>query len=528
MRLFTNWRHRKILFLISLPSTPVFQSCAKDIERCIEQLKKQKVDVCESIDHVSLSSISRYEIVIVLAHRAEQEEALELADRTLSLDEFVSSLPADFSGVLDFSSCYAASAMSAIKERCPQCHILAPVQQTTLPLRLIMYPHIVELLNQDRKAQYIDIYEEVLREIVDIHFSIYAPSSVKREHPFIVQIYFHEAENDLIQMEARRVDPETGLVESNTLPIKLKKKDKICIRMSFISPQKECIRIEDGMDTKAAIWLGGKTKIVFCATAGSSFTESSFVTKLQIEVNSMPIGESYFTIKVAEKEEAAPTGIYVQAHDFEAERNAAKEQLRNKLLNNLLHLQEYLSHAPSGNARKSIENSIQVCTACIEVLERQRVSDINTIRKVFVSSTSDMKEYREILRKEIETCNMFPEMYEHWPQTDLTPKEECCRRVISSDVFYCILGAKYGYIEPTLGMSMTEFEYRTALEAGKRILVSIIDPLNETDEPHEKKLRQLELIDEIRNTRILKFFSDSISLAQNAARDLSRIETVQL
>lgn len=550
MSIFSNWRHRKILFLISLPRTAEFQLCAADVQQCIARLKPQNVDVCESINQASLLRITKYEVVIVMAHRDEENDTLVLSDKVLPINEFVEYLPSDFAGVLDFSSCYAATAMSRIKARCPQCHVLAPIRQTTLPLRLIMYPHVVELFNKNKQAQYIDVYQEVLRAVAEginekgntelpedtptsehavklgkQRSSVYAPSCVMKEMPFLIQLFFHKDEEGRIaDFEARQTDPLTGLIESSHLSVFLKKKDKISVRLSFVSPERNLIHIEDDIDTKTAIWFGEKTKMIFCAIVDKEFTAAMFVGKLMIEVNSMPIGECYFTIKVAEKESAAPADVEMRAHDYAAEKRAAKDLLRGKLAANLLRLQEQMALTQDENERKNLENSIRTCMSCVQVLDQQSKSDFNEIKKVFVSSTSDMKEYREIVRKEIEMCNMFPEMYENWSQTGASPKEECCRRVINSDLMYCILGSRYGYVEPTLGMSMTEFEYRTALESGKPILVYIIDPLNPTDEPHEKVVRQQNLIEEIRNTRILKFFSDGASLAQNTARDLSRIE----
>ena len=132
-----------------------------------------------------------------------------------------------------------------------------------------------------------------------------------------------------------------------------------------------------------------------------------------------------------------------------------------------------------------------------------------------------MKPYRDIVRQEIEVCGMYPEMYENWPQSAATPRDECCMRVIESDILLCILGSRYGFVDEEMDTSMTEIEYRTALGAGKTILVYIIEPLNKTDEPPHLAERQKKLIEEIRDTRILKFFSDEETLAKDTVRNLS-------
>lgn len=543
MKFFSNKQHRKILFLISLPQTPTFLPYKQDVDNCITKLRKQKVDVYESINDDLLSKANQYEIVIVVAHREEEIDALVLSDGIMMVDDFVSSLPSDFSGILDFSSCYSATAMGQIKERCPNCMVQTAVRQTTLPLRLIMYPHIVKLLNDNKKRNYRETYLEVLCAAAESvskessgnaaklgkqQSSIYAPSGVKKESPFLIQVFFHQSEeNDTIDDDAKRADSESGLKERLFIP-RLKKKDKVSVRLGFISPEKELITLEDGVDTKSIVWQGFKTKLSFCATVKEAFTGDSFIGKVMMEVNSVPIGECYFSIVVQDKDTVVPANVHLMPHDFISERNQAKEVLLKKLSSNLSNLQEEFNSTYDESEKNRLKDSIQICMSCIDLINHDIQSAENHVKKVFVSSTSDMKPYRDIVREGIIACNMYPEMYEDWPQSDATPKDECCRRVLSSDILFCILGSRYGYVEPTLGMSMTEIEYRTALEAGKTILVCIVDPLAETDEPDDITNRQLDLIEEIRSTRILKYFSDGDTLSKDAIRNLSRLNEISL
>ena len=134
-----------------------------------------------------------------------------------------------------------------------------------------------------------------------------------------------------------------------------------------------------------------------------------------------------------------------------------------------------------------------------------------------------MKAFRDVIKEVIISLQMLPVMYEYWPQSDMRPSSECCLKVLESDIFLCILGYRYGSIDKYLDISMTEIEYRTALAQKKPILVYIINPSNETDEPDEKSRRQKELIEEISENRIRKIFSDSNSLANQATRDLMEI-----
>lgn len=539
MKFLSPWRHNKALFLISLPQTSEFLSCKDKIQSCIEKLMQRDVVCHEEISPTLLAKANKYEYVIVVAHKDEKRDALALANGFMSIDEFVNSFPTNFNGTLDFSSCHSASAMKKIKERCPNCHVLTSIGQTTLPLRLFMYPYIFDMLYEDKSMTYHDAYQEVLQAIADniSHNStaqhsvklgkqqstIYAPSAVKRQKPFLVQLFFHnDTDTGSVDIQAKRFDPETQKVETQDLPLKLKMKDRISVCLKFVSHDKNLIQLEDDIDTKNIVWLGQTTKVQFCVTVDKDFHYDSFVGKLMIEINCVPIGECYFNIKVAEEEYVAPTDIKLVRHNFEEEQKAARKASLTHFKDSLSKINEKISKASDATELRRLEHIKQVCSNCINIIENGVRTNINPVKKkVFVCSTSDMKPYRDIVRQEIEVCGMYPEMYENWPQSAATPRDECCMRVIESDILLCILGSRYGFVDEEMDTSMTEIEYRTALGAGKTILVYIIEPLNKTDEPPHLAERQKKLIEEIRDTRILKFFSDEETLAKDTVRNLS-------
>ena len=95
---------RRILFLVSLPSTPEFQRHDGLVEECLDKLHREGVKTSQTIDRETLSTISKYDVVIVFAHLDENRNELVLRDNRLSITSFVDSLPKDFKGVLDFSS----------------------------------------------------------------------------------------------------------------------------------------------------------------------------------------------------------------------------------------------------------------------------------------------------------------------------------------------------------------------------------------------------------------------------------------
>ena len=91
---------------------------------------------------------------------------------------------------------------------------------------------------------------------------------------------------------------------------------------------------------------------------------------------------------------------------------------------------------------------------------------------------------------------------------------------MDSDIYLGIFGGRYGYIEPSLDSSMTQMEYLTAVSAKKKILLFVIKPINETDEPEPIKKRQNAFIKNLENSRILRTFANPSELSELAKNDL--------
>lgn len=546
----------RFLFLISLPNTEEFLKEETFVYDTMTKLRGLGVDVYSRIDADVLSQMTNYDYVIVVAHHDIAIDSLALRDGNLTMSEFISYIPEDFSGVIDFSSCYSASVMAMIKQRTHnKCQVQAVVKQTTLALRLIMYPHIVQLLLNDSSLQYNDAYSQVL-DIVTIGISqvvgnnpcssqannitdtaaklgdderfstIYAPSQVKRNQPFLVNIFFHSnEESGTVELLAQRLDPKTSLVDTQIIPIDLKLKDKLTARISVNGGNGVGITVNNGVDTKSIIWFNRSTKIQFPLTVNDDFVGDSFVCEIKIEVNSEPIGECMFMISVSETNSSVPCPITLIPHNKEVEQTTAKIRLRNQFNQNLSRLEDEIKNVGTEQERSLLKAQYDVCKKCISLVEEANIREINDqIIKVFISSTSDMAQYRDIVKNEIVSCGMFPVDYRTWYQSEQHPCDVCCKSVMESDVILCLIGSRYGYEEPSIGISMTQMEFWTALMSGKKILAYIIDPLEESTEDEVYKNKQKEFIKELQTKRILKFFSDDYSLEKDTTRELSYLK----
>lgn len=570
----------KVAFLYSLPDSKPFAGKYGKVDAMARKLSEGGVECVSDINSRLLGDIAGYEVVIVLAH-LDADKLVLAAGAVMTVDEFVDKLPADFSGIIDLSSCHSARFARRVKERCPGCHVLAALESVTLDFRVAIYPVVLRrYLDKSNTSSYQAIFAETMAEgaemlahrnrtkkrrlpklsdmlgavfspvldlfsgvsagfICDDEYvdeadytepvklgneasSIFAPSAVAPGDPFLVQLFIHSPEEgDMVLLSAQRCDPYTGMIETAELPVKLKRGDRLAARLSFQSPERALISIDGDTDTKTILWTGRQAKIQFCAMADASFSKASFMARLQLEVNSQPVGDCYFKIKVDRRSDI-PADIRVESYSKSAESVEAAKSLKDILSSQEQKLTDAIGRCNDAD-RNKLQSELEVCRQCLRLVDTIQLPSHNSPKKVFISSTSDLESYRDVLRAEIMRCEMYPEMYENWAQTGFTPRDECFRRVLASDAVVLLLGIRYGFVENSLGMSMTELEYRAALLANKPLLVFVMRPPKASDEPEDLIERQNRLIEEVCTARILKFFSNTDSLARIAASDISRV-----
>lgn len=328
-----NRQHKRILFMISLPQTAEFESCKDHVSDCINKLSERGVDVCESIHREDLATISQYDIVIIVAHHDTDDDALLLADGKLSMDDFVNSIPKDFCGELDFSSCYSASVMKAIKDRCPNCHIQASIHQTTLALRLMAYPFVIDLINEDEKIEYHDAYMKVLDMILEAaseqsedneelehvklggeKTSVYSPREVMRNSVFQILVFFHyDSENEVVKAKAIRRQNDAEVCDEFDIPISLKKDDEIAITLCFESTDNANIKVKNDEYTK---YVTLKQEIVeeeFVVTLLSGFQCNSFLAQIEFAKDGECfVRTKYFNINVTDRLNKIPADVEME------------------------------------------------------------------------------------------------------------------------------------------------------------------------------------------------------------------------
>ena len=329
-----NGQHKRILFMISLPQTAEFETCKDYVSDCINKLSERGVDVCKSIHRGDLAAISQYDIVIIVAHHDTNDDALLLADGKLPMDEFVNSIPEDFSGELDFSSCYSASVMKAIKDRCPNCHIQASIHQTTLALRLLAYPYVIDIINEDKNIEYHDAYLKVLDMMLEAASgtseseerqpdlvklgnqlsSVYAPSEVKRASRFMIQIILHyDSESGSILAIAKGHEPDT--IWRGKLLENLCEGDNFSVKIRFDSENIYVVDDENAKQNEYVKQITVNDEVVeeqIMVEVASEFIGSSFWTIIDLLKENNWVPSFKFKIIVSENENKVPADLVME------------------------------------------------------------------------------------------------------------------------------------------------------------------------------------------------------------------------
>ena len=100
---------------------------------------------------------------------------------------------------------------------------------------------------------------------------------------------------------------------------------------------------------------------------------------------------------------------------------------------------------------------------------------------------------------------------------DKRPLDKCLEAVASSDLYVGIFAWRYGYRPPGYDKSITELEYRKAVECGKKCLIFLLDenaawPRKLMDKGDDASKIE-ELRDKLSTNYVVSFFESSENLA---------------
>ncbi|GAA3839553.1 hypothetical protein GCM10022243_02410 [Saccharothrix violaceirubra] len=142
--------------------------------------------------------------------------------------------------------------------------------------------------------------------------------------------------------------------------------------------------------------------------------------------------------------------------------------------------------------------------------------------RVYVSSTySDLQEHREAVRTAIRRMGHEDVAMEYYVAEDTRPLNRCLEDVRASDVYVVIMAWRYGFIPEGHSESITELEYRAAIDAKIPVLAFVLSE----DQPwlpklveHSKQVDRFRT--ELMNSHLVGLFTTTDDLARRVAESL--------
>lgn len=526
-----------------------YKNTAKSLRNTLNNIHKRGVDVVAQFSISDIKKIVDYDVIIIIAHHSDSSDEIELGNGCIKTIDFIHSIPEHTEAIIDMTSCYSDYLIPRIKGRIPHSHIIGIGVATSLPFRLFLLEKIIKALANNSSLSYIDALKNILSTLPsdnkglkfaeeknvihlgksDIKSTIAAPFKAYKGECFIISVFLHKEEDkDEVELLSKAIDEDTKIRSSKKILVKIKKGDKIDLQLSvpeniksyfFIDKKKRTIR-----------WEGNTDSVEFVVSVSDKCGLLDFIGRIHVYINQEPQFDMIFKTKIIEKEASNKLSLneanYADIDFIPFDKIKEKKQARDLLISHLRNKIQELSNAQysDDNAHELIQKELEMCNTCIELISNTPKNH-NDVLKVFISSTSDMKAYRDVIRERVLALGMYPDMYEMWGQGNDYPRDMCCKHVLDSDIFICILGSKYGFVEPIWNKSMTEVEYRIASNAGIPILIYIKNDYREKIEelPNEDKnitLRQLNFIDELLTKRMVSIFPNEISLALLADPEL--------
>ena len=526
-----------------------YRKTAGLVEHTLKNVSDRGATIIDDATLQDIETINNYEIIVIIAHHSNNSDEIEFQGKLVASKHIITKISSNFNGVIDITSCYSAFLLPKIKAIAPNCSIIGIDIATSLPFRLLLLDETLKVLCHNDEISYKealikslnrlpsapdvssvkDSYSTVHLGTEKLKSTVFAPKEVEKGDDFLVSVFIHKPEDcQEVELMAKVIDENSYLQNIKTLSLKISEGDRIDFQLSCAGCNMGDFVFDE--NKKGLIWEGEMASVEFCISVSADCKKKAFIGKLKFAVNKEPAGEMLFKTIIVDNASTPMskecTELHFIPYNYAKEQQESENAILSKLEEQHTLLQEELkAYAVDDKMHEKLSLDISICEKCIELISESKQKPKQKMLKVFISSTSDLKNYRQVIREQVESCEMYPDMYERWGQGNDYPRDMCCQHVLDSDIFVCLLGAKYGFVEPAWGMSMTEIEFRVAMKSGKPILIYILNHYKEEMEkllPEQIPFVELQnkLIDELREKRMVGFFSNEMGLALLAVTEL--------
>lgn len=322
--------NRRILFLLSLPSTQEFEQDKEAVEECLTELIQLNVDVRNHILPEDLAESPSFDIVVVVAHHDISSDALMLEDNTFPMDEFLKAIPSDFNGVIDLAFCNSALYLNSVKQKCPDATVQVALNNVPLLRRVIIYPYLIEMLRNNPDIDYntayaraSDEFNRILGDISeddpsDIYMnllgkrmtSLYAPSQIVKNQTFWIYLFFYyDSDTQTINLMVNDWMAKKIKLEHHEIFFPLKRNADIFANLNFKSRFQDQILLLNGTSIRHFRITDNVAVEPFLLKVLPDFKDTSILTEIKVSNDGFQFLTFSFTINIGDKFLKEPTQV---------------------------------------------------------------------------------------------------------------------------------------------------------------------------------------------------------------------------
>lgn len=304
-----------------------YEPLATIIQKTLSYLKKKGVGLVLLTAEEDLNSLFEYETIIIMAHRHRFLDSLDFMGHSIAIDSLIESIPYNYGGTVDISSCYSSSFDSRCKLQAPFATFISVKSESAIDLRMRIYECTIRYMTSQKTSSYLESMAVVAARIIKTATenekmrkniflggpspshgvlsngaSVFAPSEARRGDSILVQVYIYENSYlGRIEGDANMVDDEAS--ERCRIPLDFDLKNGDSVRVT--------LRVRDFyVESKAVVWRGVCSKVFWVVDIPEDLEKNKLFAEVQICVNDyVPIGELCFVTKLVDISQQFLPGI---------------------------------------------------------------------------------------------------------------------------------------------------------------------------------------------------------------------------
>ena len=294
-----------------------YEHTAIKISNAIQALKKMNVVIVDLLSIESLKRAFSYPTIIITAHRHRFLDSLDFMGEIIAINEVIESIPKDYKGIVDISSCYSSTFLMKCKQKAIEANYIAAETESSVELRLFIYQQTIKHLITHQDGDYLKSFRVIISRIVkgakdrnskenEIFLggkaslkmfdeggaSAFAPNEIKRGEDMMIQIYvYKDSERQRVICESKKADEDA--YERNYIPLNfdLKDGDQVKVSLNVINSPKLA-------QTKNFVWHNRVSKACFFISIPKSYKKEKMFFEAFLSVNNAILGELDFSVSV--------------------------------------------------------------------------------------------------------------------------------------------------------------------------------------------------------------------------------------